>query len=61
MSDDDVLTLERIRLLRDDLRAKAIPPKTIETEEKARELTASDPFGRKWRVGDQYYEFPRLS
>ena len=42
------------------MREHNIPQSVIKTEKEAEELTASDPFGKKWKVGDEYYPATKL-
>lgn len=48
-------TLNQLRQCAAVLRANAVPPETITSKSQAKRLTAQDPFGRKWAVGDKYY------
>lgn len=38
---------------------RALPPSPkVETQAQADAFTATDPFGHKWQVGEEYFEMP---
>ena len=49
------LTQEMTEKVAKVMRENNIPPRIIKTEKEAKELTAADPFGKTWKVGDEYY------
>ena len=53
-----VLTLKRMKLVADVLKAKAIKPGRIETQQQAEAINAAEKLyglSHDWRVGDDYY------
>ena len=42
------------------MREHNIPPSVIKTDKEAEELTTAAPFGKKWKVGDEYYPATKL-
>lgn len=56
IGDGEAFGLDQLRNAVAVMRKNAIPPKTVRTIKEARRLTQSDPIGRKWKVGEQYYE-----
>jgi hypothetical protein len=50
-------TLDNLRKLGATLRKNAVRPKTARDSEEADRMTANDPSGHVWHVGDEYYEF----
>lgn len=49
------ITVEMIRKMAAKMKENEIPPRTVKTRKEARELTANDPVGHVWSVGDKYY------
>lgn len=55
-----ILTLDMLKALTAELRAKAPTPATIHTQAEADEMTRTDVAGYRWSVGESYYVFPVL-
>lgn len=50
------MTITDIRTIATHLKRDAAPVYTVETQAEADEMTARDPFGLTWKVGDEYYK-----
>lgn len=50
------VTRAQLRALVAYMKARDVKPKVVATEEQAREMSAKDPFGYIWSVGEEYYE-----
>lgn len=49
------MTLSELRAIVQHCREHAIKTAVVETQEEADIMTAEDPLGRTWSVGDEYY------
>lgn len=49
------ITLAQLRATVDQLRQHALAPYIVETAAQARYMTAKDPAGHVWAVGDRYF------
>lgn len=54
-------TEDFVRDLRDYMRFRHIEPSVIKDEDEAQRLSRHDPLGKKWAVGDEYYELHPLT
>lgn len=48
-------SLAALREIHEFLEARSIKPRVVQTEEEARRMTAEDPLGHQWRVGEAYH------
>lgn len=53
------LTLNDVAAAAEYMRTHAVKPLTVMSKSEAKRLTETDPFGRKWRVGEEYYLLPQ--
>ena len=51
------MNLELIRKIAAGLEKNKVSPRTVKTQQEAREMTANDPCGRVWREGEEYFLF----
>ena len=49
------LTKEMLRSIVDAMKITGAKYRTVNNRKEARKLTANDPFGKAWIVGDNYY------
>jgi len=49
------LTVDKIREIKDLMDSAVEKPLKVESGLQADEMTAIDPFSRKWSIGDEYY------
>ena len=52
---DIKITLESLRKVASKMKENKIPASTVKTRKEALELTANDPIGKAWSIGDKYY------
>ena len=52
---DIKITLESLRKVASKMKENKTPSSTVKTLKEARELTANDPAGKAWSIGDKYY------
>lgn len=51
----DSMTLQQLREIAAHMKAHAVPPDVVRSREEAEWLTATDPAGHVWSVGEEYY------
>lgn len=51
------ITIEKLRAISAQLRQNAEPVLTVKSKSQAKRMTATDPFGCRWNVGQRYYKF----
>jgi hypothetical protein len=54
----DTLTAQQLREVVAQMKAHAVPPRIVCSEDEAYLMTADDPTGHIWYVGEEYYAIP---
>lgn len=57
---DAGIDMEAFRKIVQTMKEHEVPPVVVKTKKEARRLTQQDFCGRKWKVGDAYYQLGSL-